>query len=283
MDKKVTLPVQFCRKDSLVLDFCRVRENWDIIANRNMRWRLQDDPIDNREFELDNAVSLPTTILSAIPKTASLTRDVLAGVSALYLLDRPESDILRGKLPSRILELIGMSYNGRSYDDVCNVLRILSLYTIHNQPIYRFDPKTKQYNQHIAITFRFMNDFVIDNNYSCPRQYQYDLQVNRIYADMLTSRLPRATIPREVLVAVNSANSRIITPAKNVVYALAASYRPKRPLARFRIADLNRSAGYRQNKPNKMAKQVDNILKILPRSYLDYEIKDQIVFVKYHP
>lgn len=267
---RVTLPVQFCR-DREIFDFQAVGKNWDTITTDNdnaRRWRRTNDPDSKREYVLQEIVTLPVPAAQALPKNASLTRDVVAGISALYLLDNPTDDILRGKLVSRILEVIGMQYSGRAYDDVQNILTTLSCYRVVNQLLYRYNAKTKKTEEYRA-TFGFVNDYLRKPGES---GYEYEMQVNRIYADLLASNLPRANMPRETLIHINNnLRPRVITPAKNIAYALAAQRNYKS--VKYKADTLNNIAGYQSNKPSRVIRQVTPLLDVLqPTLIQDYKV-----------
>lgn len=267
MPDRVTLPVQFCR-DGQVFDFAPVRKNWDSLPEK--RWKRQNDACQSREYEiLDDMVVLPATMVDVIPTNASLTRDIVAGLSTMYLMDSPSDHVLRGKLIYRLLETIGMSYNGRAFEDVENILITLSKYRIYNQSLWRFNPKTKKPEEYRA-TFGFVNDYLRLPGRG-KNDYDYSIQINRIYADMLKSQLPRASISKELLVKINSANKRVITPAKNIAYAIAAQ--GNHQSIKYKIDKLNAIAGYQLNKPSRMQKQVLRLLEILhPILIAAYEI-----------
>ncbi len=275
----LTVPVQFCR-DNKIFDFKPIIENWDLVSTeQNSTWHRKNETAEQegRIFKLeeiakDNLV-IPVPLLQFLPKKASLTRDIVGGISSLYLKERPEKDVLRGKLVRKIINEIGMTPGGRSYRDVENILITLSRYRIYNQTLWRYNPKTKATEPYkCQASFGFVDDYLKEP--LGDREYEYSMRINRIYAELLENKfLPKANIPLSVLEDINKENSRNITPAKNIAYALAAQR--NLPSVQYKTDTLNNIAGYGVEKPNKIRQRIVNLLDILqPNLIKDYKVKE---------
>jgi len=249
------LPVDFCR-DRYVFDIPLVSDKIDDYSSEDkvFTWQRGND---QRYF------SVPTNLITQLSVNNNLFRDIIACISQLYLNAKcPDTNTITTSIRG-IANSIGISINGKKFKEIENILTFARYYTIHNQLLRRVEEKKiVEYSTTFSFIKSVLKETMINGKEVNPRGAKTHIKLNDIYAAILSEkRLPKAPIPVAALQAANKAPRRLITPAKNLIYRLAA--RVPRGEVEYSLLTLKDILGFREKRRDRLIHSIENILEII--------------------
>lgn len=220
-----------------------------------LSWDWECDPNQNRGFLIPAELA---KYLSHI----HFVRDVLAALTTLYCRDKPEN----GRVVTTFLEIckyMGLSANGRVYNDINNSLAFLRAYTIRQQnvPVKRVK-KGVEWGQ---VDFGFVDfSVVVTSIETAPdvfepvpiNQRRVEIKLSDCYVDLLKKSAIHA-IPIAAITAARGLPRSHIVPAKNIIYNLAARSGKKATLKESTLVEIT---GLRPRRRSESKKAVDRLL-----------------------
>lgn len=267
--KTLTLPVDFCR-DQFIFDTDTPRQSIETLTKdqNQASWSRKGD-ISERCFYI------PVDLVDKFPKNSNLFRDTIACVTQLYADSQyPESNIITSSI-RQIIGNMGLAYSGERAAQIEEALIFARFYTVSHQPIYKtVNGKNIKYDSTFGFIESIDKEIEINGIPVKPSVAKTKITINGNYAQILRNqKLPKAPIPVAALEKANQAPRRLITPAKNLVYRLAARV-PEIKTA-YKISTLAEIMGFKTNRKDRLIKSINNTVEILyPIMIHDYYIED---------
>jgi hypothetical protein len=227
-EKIIHTPRQICR-DTVYFDFKKPREKKELLQsnaalaflrnNKKMekcaRWNW---PGDGRVF------LIPVDMLQYMPET-SMFRDVIACISQIYREQGYPNNCLITTSYRQIADSLGLSWHGGLSREISSLLTFAKYFTIENMKIVTELNKDGTIKNSEFRTFGFVAEWGredITNGVKIPEnKAKVLIDLTKTYADMIKNLVP-APVPVEALIQARTAPRRLISPAKNMIYRLAA-------------------------------------------------------------
>ncbi|AEG15202.1 hypothetical protein Desku_1622 [Desulfofundulus kuznetsovii DSM 6115] len=209
----------------------------------------------------DRVFLIPAEFIEKFP--GGLARDVVAYIGQAYREQHYPED-LRVKIYLRQLATgIALGWGTRTKEMLDDCLAFARFFTIQNYPfsILRKDGTVKTVEKR---TFGFVDDVgrvtVWDGREIPPNKQWYNIYLSRLYAEALKT-MPAAPFPVAALEAAHRAPRKLITPAKNLAYYLAARVPAQK--VRLLIPTIQEILGYSDTNTTYARRAIENVLNVL--------------------
>lgn len=264
-EKTNMLPVNFCRDQNLFdLTYPNLPE---------MKEKMENHQLDNIIWSWPTSdgrqIRLPSEIVNYLPQNGNLVRDVVGYVSQCHI-DQLNNPIIQTNY-HKISEGIGLAYNSDKIQEIKYALGYAKSLQICNQTIYTVENgKTVK----SIVDFNFI-DWIqrieeIDGIAIPHNQIKTRIKISDIYGNILqNNKGPKAPIPVAALEKANKSVPKYISPAKNLIYRLAARV-PKTKFD-YKYDKLANIIGFKTTRKDRLFNSINNTIEILyPIMVADY-------------
>lgn len=244
-----------------VLDIRQETDITDFKSNKletALVWKWKKDHNKGRDFLVPVGLGLEKHFILS---DMHFARDVLAAITTLYCHCHINRTITTTFL--EICNYMGVSPNGKTYENISNSLAFLRAYTIRKQNIPL--EKVKKGIKMGEVNFGFIDYSAVSTEIVTPSgevevipvsQRSVKIVFSSCYADLLDNSAVHA-VPAAAINAARKLPRRHVVPAKNIVYNLAARSGKKAKLKESTLMDI---AGLRPERPSRGQKALAGIL-----------------------